>query len=870
MNVNPRASRFVALLTLLIAAGVYLRTLTPTVPFWDSGEFIAVSNILGIPHPPGTPFFVLLGRVATLIPWATIAQRVNAVSAISAALAVLLTYLCTLSMARRAFGEDRKPWQEWAAIAGAFVGALMLAFSDNFWENSIEAEVYQMMSLASVLVFWLGLKWWDAHDKKPNVGFLLAATYVMWLSVGLHLGVGVMGAPLIVLVAFIDWKVAMLFAIPFLAILRVPAGLEKMAGAVLLFSVIVNFWFLSKNKMQGWVFGISALLAAYGMYFAYGKADFTAVGAIAAAVGVVFPLVMMAPKHKEARVILLALLLMVVGYSTHLYLPIRANLHPAINEGNPSNWNTLRDLLERKQYGEMNMFVRRSSLENQLNKEFWRYFSRQWPLFPGKAAFTSLLPMLLGLAGAFWQAKRDPKKGFFYNFVFFGLNTAGLIVFLNFSDHEVRDRDYFFQSGYHAYAMWIGLGCTWLICWVRESFSEGAGQRYATVAATVLLCAQPFLLMKTLWFTHDRSGNYIARDYAYNMLAPLAPNSYMFTNGDNDTFPLWYIQQVEGFRKDVRIVNLSLLNTDWYIRQLRDESPKVPITLDDRTVQMLGGGAVQDETGHIIYTNEYMVHHIMENSKNADGTWKRQPYFAVTVPEHYGYDPYFALQGLVYEVKRDSLKAGLDVPATTKALYETFMYRGLFEKDGTWDRKVYKDDNASTLSRNYAAAHLQLAYYYRRNGQLPKAISEMERIGRMFPDYAEVLLPLGGFYMDAGDTAKAMALFEMLNTKSPNNPEVKYYYGVSMALRGKLDEAVRQFDAAIQMDPNYGLPYYGAYSTLREAGQRERALQYLQRWLEGHPGDPQAQQLLDSERNALGIRSPSRPSIVPPPVTPVP
>src|SRR5690349_12712507 len=178
--------------------------------------------------------------------------------------------------------------------------------------------------------------------------------------------------------------------------------------------------------------------------------------------------------------------------------------------------------------------------------------------------------------------------------------------------------------------------------------------------------------MSNLWFTHDRSHNYIARDYAYNMLAPLKPNSFMFTNGDNDTFPLWYIQQVEGFRKDVRIVNLSLLNTDWYIRQLKDEDPKLPIDLDDRTIDGLAAGAVQDEQGHIIYTNEFMVHHLMEHDKNPDGTWKHQPYFAVTVPEHYGYDPYFALQGLVYEVKTDSSQAGLDVAATRKALYETF------------------------------------------------------------------------------------------------------------------------------------------------------------------------------------------------------
>src|SRR6185503_9510171 len=172
---KPRMAALVSVLVFLIAATVYFLTLTPTVPFWDSGEFIAVANILGVPHPPGTPFYVLLARIATLVPWATVAQRVNALSAVSAALTVWLTYLATLRLIRLAQGPERQPWHEWVAVASAATGALLLAF----WENSVEAEVYQLMSLAQVLVFWLGLRWWEAHDKKPTVGPLLVATYIM-------------------------------------------------------------------------------------------------------------------------------------------------------------------------------------------------------------------------------------------------------------------------------------------------------------------------------------------------------------------------------------------------------------------------------------------------------------------------------------------------------------------------------------------------------------------------------------------------------------------------------------------------------------------------------------------------------------------
>lgn len=876
---SKRVAGFLFLLVTFIAAAVYFMTLYPTVPFWDAGEFIAVSNILGIPHPPGTPFYVMIGRIATLVPWASIAERVNALSAISAALAVGLTYLTTLRLIRRAQGESRGPWQDAIAYLGAATGALMLAFSDAFWENSTEAEVYQLMSLAQILVFWLGLKWWSAHDEKPTVSYLLLATYVMWLCVGLHLGVGIMGLPLFILVALVDWKVAVLFAMPFLSLLRVPAGLEKMAGAVIILAAATSFVMVSQRKLPGWVAGIGALLVLPGLYDAMSDADFTVPVMIATLVGVTFPLVMLARKHREGRVLLLSLFLMAAGYSTHAYLPIRAAQHPAVNEGSPADWNSLRDLLERKQYGEMNMMVRRGQLSTQLDKEFWRYFRRQWLLFgqpmggmdepvppaPDAGAPERLLhllgrivpppgalvPVVLGFVGAFWLYRRERKSGI-YLAMYFLLSTAAMILFLNFSDKEVRERDYFFQSGYHAFAIYIGIGIAWAIGWVRDSFEEGPVRTTATFACAGLLAIQPVMLARNLWFTHDRSGNYIARDYAYNMLAPLAPNSFMFTNGDNDTFPLWYIQEVEGFRKDVRVVNLSLLNTDWYIRQLRDQEPKVPIQLDDRQVDQLRYGAIQEPNGRVIYTNEFMVHHILQQSRRDSG-WVRQPYFAVTVPEDYGYRSLFSLQGLVHEVKLDTTQAGIDVPAVEKALYQTFLYRGLFTADGAWDSTVYKDENASTLSRNYASAHLQLAYHHRRQGDMAAAIAEMERIQKMFPDYASVQIPLGGFYMEMGDTARALALFERLVHTQPNDPDVHYYYGASLAYRGETGAALQQFEQAIVLDPDFALAYYGAYTTLREVGQRERSLSYLERWLLRNPSDTQAGQLLDAERRSLGL-----------------
>ncbi len=905
MDMGRRTTMVLALVVFLIAATVYFITLTPTVPFWDAGEFIAVANILGIPHPPGTPTYVLIARIFTMIPWASVAQRVNALSAISSALAVMLTYLVCLRLIQGAMRDRLTPQNKWLAHVGAIAGALMLAFSDAYWENSIEAEVYQMMSLAQILVLWLGLRWWDEHEQQPSVGLLLVAVYVMWLSVGLHLGVGVMGLPLLLMVAIADRRVALLFMMPFLAVLLCTAGLERMAGAVIVLSTLTFMGFAQQRKLPWWVVLTCAVPALWGTSIAFGDKSFDFVTGTIAALSVAVPLVMLAGRHREGRILALALLLMVIGYSTHVYLPIRAAQHPAVNEGDPSTWNNLRDLLERKQYGQMNMFVRRADIKIQLGKEFWRYFSRQWPVLPfDNKGLASLLALSLGVIGAGWQAARDPKR-WLPAFVFFGLNTAGLIVFLNFSDHEVRDRDYFFQSGYHAFALWIGVGSTWLILFVREAFTEGSqAARWSTWATAGLLLAQPFVLAKQLWYEHDRRGNYVARDYAYNMLAPLKPDSFLFTNGDNDTFPLWYIQEVEGFRKDVRVVNMSLLNTDWYIRQLRDEAPKLPVALDNTMITRgLGDGVFRippglsktevdsllkpyiaqgggvDQEGIVllpdgrggykpVFTNDFMAGHMIEHSRLPGGRWSRQPYIAVTVPDHVGYDRNLTLEGLVYRVNPDTTGPEVDEQATRHALYDVFKYRGLFKADGSWDSTVYKDENSETLSRNYAAAHINLALLARRTGNLRVAIAEMERVERMFPTLSEVLSPLGQFYIEAGDTARAFAFYEAQVRRNPQSAEAHYYYGAVLAVRQRVPEAVKEFDRAIGLDPNLNNAYYSAYSLLWEAGQREPALRYLERWLDGHPDDAQARQLYEIQRRALGGGNAPQPMLPRPMLSP--
>jgi len=199
----------------------------------------------------------------------------------------------------------------------------------------------------------------------------------------------------------------MVFVMPFLSVLACTWGLERMAAGIIGLSLIVFVYFAWRKTIPGWVVAASLVPSAIGIWVGWGDADFTPLTGVIAAIAVLVPLVMLARRSREGRILALALGLMVIGYSTHVYLPVRAAQHPAINEGNPSTWNSLRDLLERKQYGSSSMFVRRGPLSVQLNKEFWRYFQRQWPLFQTNRLWGAILPLLLGVVGAWWQGRRE-------------------------------------------------------------------------------------------------------------------------------------------------------------------------------------------------------------------------------------------------------------------------------------------------------------------------------------------------------------------------------------------------------------------------------------------------------------------------------
>ncbi|MBX7201714.1 MAG: DUF2723 domain-containing protein [Bacteroidia bacterium] len=201
------------------------------------------------------------------------------------------------------------------------------------------------------------------------------------------------------------------------------------------------------------------------------------------------------------------------------------------------------------------------------------------PSLAGNKANNSFyfLPFILGLIGLIYQYRKD-KRDFLIVSLFFFFTGLAIIIFLNQYTNEPRERDYGFAGSFYVYAIWIGLGVAGLIEFLKKYTPAAIA---ASLVTLVTLVAVPGLMAKEGWDDHDRSDRYTARDYASNYLNSCAPNAILFTNGDNDTFPLWYAQEVEGIRTDVRVVNLSLLNTDWYIDQIRRkayDSDAVPIS----------------------------------------------------------------------------------------------------------------------------------------------------------------------------------------------------------------------------------------------------------------------------------------------------
>ena len=349
-------------------------------------------------------------------------------------------------------------------------------------------------------------------------------------------------------------------------------------------------------------------------------------------------------------------------------------------------------------------------------------------------------------------------------------------------------------------------------------------------------------MVRAEWNDHDRSHRTPARDLAADYLESCAPNAILFTNGDNDTFPLWYLQEVERFRRDVRVVNLSLLQTSWYIKQLRDYEPRVPMRLDDGQIDALQ--PYREKGGNIVYVNDVMVDHILEANN-----YQRPVYYAVTVPDQRNLVGRMRMEGLVFRIYKDPVTNPMDVEKLLDNLDNKYHYRGFLTPTGEYDTSVYKDEQATRLLQNYAAGRVQLAVGLHQLGRTDEARANLDIVRKYAQYFPGVDAALGATYAQIGMADNAMAYYEELLRKTPDNAAALAILGHMEIEKGDTNSGMARLTRAIQLDPASDFnPYADLANIYQNRNDPGSMLQLLEQWLKLHPEDTRVRNYVNAVR----------------------
>jgi hypothetical protein len=715
-----------------IALTTYSLTVEPTISFWDCSEYIATSAKLEVGHPPGAPLFQMFGAFFAMFAFEAeqIALMVNMMSVFSSAFTVLFMFWSLTLLMKRLFVKDETNNNNAIMILGsAFVASLAFSFTDSFWFNAVEAEVYAMATLLIAVLLWLGLRWEQDMDEPKGNKWLLLISLVIGLSFGVHF-MAILTIPSIgfiyyfkkykniTLKSFIIANVIIVSILLFIFKLLLPYTLAFF-GKTEIF--MVNSLGLPFNS--GTIFAFLVIVAVFYFGLRYTKQK-----------GMVLP-----------NTILLSVLFILIGFSTWMMLPIRANANVPINENKPSDAAEVLAYYNREQYGEQQLFygpqfsdsysgldennpysddkpnyerdytqkkyiitnnyknakqntddnhkaflprmwssehavnymsftepldfrikpeyadeqelveivaefrnvfnqgrldledydsflksygeyliIEKPSFANnikfmveyQFGYMYWRYLmwnfvgkqnDNQWKgdalngnWISGINVFDEtrlgnqsqlssdmknnrgrntyyFLPFLLAVIGIVFHIRKD-LKSFYVLLALFLFTGIALKIYLNERPFEPRERDYALVGSFYVFAMWIGFGIYGIYDGIKKFIQPKVA---IPLVLVVSLLAAPVLLAKENWDDHNRSNKYTALAMAKKYLDSCEPNAILFTIGDNDTFPLWYAQEIEGYRTDVRIVNTSLFMTDWYIDQMKRkayDSEPVPIS----------------------------------------------------------------------------------------------------------------------------------------------------------------------------------------------------------------------------------------------------------------------------------------------------
>ena len=801
MHDNKSFDRTNAVLAALVFLGafiVYAMTVQRTFSFWDCGEFIACSYILGIPHPPGTPLFVLLGRIFSLLPFVEdISYRINYLSVISSSLTAMFSYLLTVRLVGYFFEDRNDILNRIIAYVGGIAGAFFVAFSETNWGNSVEAEVYGLSLAVMVMLVWLALRYFEERGTMKASRTMILAFYLALLGVGIHLTVYLV-VPICAIFFILkdnavprDWFIISAYVILELLLIFVFAdgrgGVSAfyMASAFFTLALLVLLYKKINWAIVVAVGTVSTIMVGFAKFMIIMPFGFVALIVLA----------LLSRKYNWGlrwKTALAILVVAVVGFSVHLYIPVRSELNPRIDENNPSrDLRTFVDFLDRKQYGQESMvdrmFERRGEWSNQFGRHphmgFWSYFEEQYSQ-PGPM-FNVLL--VLGLLGLYVAIRKRMEIGMPFLALFL-LCSAGLVLYMNFADGthynpqygnaylEVRNRDYFFTPAFVFFGICIGMGISGLITLVKEALAGSApAVRKGVVYASTVLVFLPAVSLASNYYTCDRSDNYMPYIYAANILNTCEENALLFTSGDNDTFPVWCLQEVYNYRKDVRVINLSLLNTDWYVHQMKHRYD-VPISLTDEQILwhpfevqkgiFLGRALkrfndrprkrmayLQAFSPDGILTRDMIVDEIVIENK-----WQAPIYFSSTPDDSpLKLREKVNLTGVLYKLEREALPGRIDTDRSYDLYMNTYKYTGL------GGPQVYCDDNATGLFTLMGNREIQLYDELLRLEKRDSAVALMENMIEVYPSYWQNYYLLAMLFESEGDTARAEQLLQKAN-----------------------------------------------------------------------------------------------------------
>lgn len=690
-------------LTFLVAAVTYLLTIEPTASFWDCGEFITTSYKLEVGHPPGAPFFMIMGRFFNLFASnpSHVAIMVNAMSALASAFTILFLFWTITHLAKKLIKADGEYTlgQTIAILGAGVVGALAYTFSDTFWFSAVEGEVYASSSLFTALVFWAILKWENEADEPRANRWIILIAYLMGLSIGVHL-LNLLAIPAIVFVYYFrKYKVTR------------NGILISLAVSILILGVV----------MYGIIPGVITIATWFELLFVNGIGLPFNTGVIIYALALIGALIFgiiytIRKKLILWNTVLISVVVILIGYSSFAMIVIRSAANPPMDQNSPDNVFALLGYLNREQYGDRPLvygqyyntplekyvddkpyYIQKNGkyvvadmrqkpvFDSNLCTIFPRMYSResehieaykQWANIKGRRVSITdedgqaktielptfgenltfffryqighmyfryfmwnfsgrqsdiqsngeitngnwitginfldsirlgdqstlpqefknnkgrnkyyMLPFILGIIGIVFMYNRgiEGKKDLWTVFLLFFMTGLAIVIYLNQSPLQPRERDYAYAGSFYAFTIWIGIGVLGIYEALKKYLPDTTS---AGVAGGLSLLLVPVLMGAQNWDDHDRSNRYTCRDFGANYLNTCAPNAVIFTNGDNDTFPLWYNQEVEGVRKDVRVCNLSYFQTDWYVDQMKSkayESEPLPITFThDQYVQ---------------------------------------------------------------------------------------------------------------------------------------------------------------------------------------------------------------------------------------------------------------------------------------------